>query len=419
MSRQFNGTTDKIVCSIGGCNLTGALTWVFLFRRNSTAAYHALGATLTSGGVPASTLEIESNGSGNKFELGRDDTVFVTSTGATFSTLTNWYIVAVSKGAGAVTARIHYFNVTGGGAWTHSDFNATLDNAASQAGGTVNFSNYKAAAQDPFNGWLAAAAVWAGTALSDSQAAELSTNLKTSDWWNNSAGHPAGLWQFNGTVAAGITDLSGNSANQSSISGTTQDTGTDPPGWSYDGIGGTGATVNAVPALSAGSAPAAVVSAGGTSATVTAVPALSAGTAPVAAVRAGATVTAVAAVSAGSAPPANQIISIVVDAPAVISLGSAPAAAVTAGGTGATVNAVPALSAGSAPVATVQAGVSVTAVTALSAGSAPAAAATQGVTVTGVPAVSTGQAPRPTISPAPVGGAGTAQLAATFAEDAA
>lgn len=179
------------------------------------------------------------------------------------------------------------------------------------------------------------------------------------------------------------------------------------------------ATVTAVPALSAGSAPAAVVSAGGTGATVNAVAALSAGSAPVGVIQAGASIAAVAALSAGSAPPANQIISIVVNAPTALSAGSAPPATVSGAGVAATVNAVPALSAGSAPVAVIQAGVATTAVPALSVGSAPAASSTQGVSVTAVPAVSVGQAPRPAITPQPAGAGSSVTLTTTFAEDAA
>jgi hypothetical protein len=178
---------------------------------------------------------------------------------------------------------------------------------------------------------------------------------------------------------------------------------------------GTNATVNAVPAQSTGSAPAATVSAV-TATSVVAVPALSAGSAPAAAIRAGVTVTAAPATSAGTAPPANQTISLTVNAPALMSLGSAPIATVSGGGTGATVTAVTAASAGSAPVASLQSAVTVTAVLADSVGSAPAGTVTQGSAVFGVPAFSSGQAPRPTVTPAPPGGSpGT--IAVTFAED--
>lgn len=160
-----------------------------------------------------------------------------------------------------------------------------------------------------------------------------------------------------------------------------------------------------------------VATAGG-DATVSAVTALAAGSASVAVVTAGSTVTAVVADAVGSAPPANQIISSVVNAPAVVALGSAPAATVGAGGD-ATVTAVPATAAGSAPVGTLSAGSTVTAVVADATGAAPVAAVTAGATVTAVPALAVGQALRPTISPAPPGGAGTAAIAVTFAEDSA
>lgn len=179
------------------------------------------------------------------------------------------------------------------------------------------------------------------------------------------------------------------------------------PGFWVDAVGGTPIGITQVTWGAA---------AGGTDATVTAVVAASAGSAPVAAITAGATVTAVVADSVGTAPPANNLISVVVGAPASVSLGSAPVASVSAGGTGATVTAVPATSAGSAPVAGVSAGVAVSAVVADSVGSAPVAALAAGVTVAAVPAVSSGQAPRPTITPSPTGGGVSGDVAATFAE---
>jgi hypothetical protein len=178
-----------------------------------------------------------------------------------------------------------------------------------------------------------------------------------------------------------------------------------------------GANVAAVKALSAGSAPAAFVGAGGAT-NVTAVPALSAGSAPAAPVAGGVTVTGVQALSAGSAPPANQTISFVVAAPASVSLGSAPAAVVNSGGANVTVTAVPASSARSTVAAVVAAGVGVTGVTASSVGSAPASSLTQGAAVAAAPAVSAGQTPRPAVTPAPTGANAAGNLASTFAEGA-
>lgn len=91
---------------------------------------------------------------------------------------------------------------------------------------------------DDFAGHYAVAGLW-DVALTEAQARELVANMRTSDWWGNSAGHPVWLVEFNGPVATPIPDLSGNGGDQSAITGTTQDTGTNPAGWTYDGTGAT------------------------------------------------------------------------------------------------------------------------------------------------------------------------------------
>jgi hypothetical protein len=52
-------------------------------------------------------------------------------------------------------------------------------------------------------------------ALTNTQVDALSTNLKTSDWWNSTGGRPKSLWELNqASTATALTDLSGAGADQ-------------------------------------------------------------------------------------------------------------------------------------------------------------------------------------------------------------
>lgn len=213
------------------------------------------------------------------------------------------------------------------------------------------------------------------------------------------------------------TDASPLTGGGPGIGHTASSSGSNPQGiesvsW---GVPAQDASVTAVPAVSAGTAPAPTVSAN-TNASVTAVPASSAGDAPAATIAAGATVSAAVADSVGTAPAPSSIISVVVNAPAVISTGTAPAPSVSVGGDR-SVTAVPASSAGDAPAPSVSAGASVTAAVADSAGSAPAPTIAQGAGVTAVPALSHGSAPRPTVEPEPEDAGGSGTVAVTFSEE--
>jgi hypothetical protein len=138
---------------------------------------------------------------------------------------------AISSCPASGTAETFYFrNITqntGGGALTGAA------NGGKRAMTGSNFYITLGQFQDN-GGWtgdLVVAAIWGGKQLSAAQAAECWANNKTSDIWNNSAGHPDFLIEGN---TLSLVDLAGGNTFVSAGSATL--TGADPA-WTFDGIG--------------------------------------------------------------------------------------------------------------------------------------------------------------------------------------
>lgn len=236
MARTFDGTNDEIRVSIGNCNITGAITMVVVFKRNSTV-YNGLMALHTSGGTATYAMEIQANPQNTVDFTGKLDATI----GAIVSA-DGYVLLACDKAAGTTTPRAHKY-VYGTNAWTHSNFGSTLADQASVAGGTVRFGEWQDV--DDFAGDIAIAAIY-NTQLSDAQIEMLAHDL---DAWY--ALQPVGLWIFDqGSEAYNLVDLTGGGANQSTITGTTVST-VAPNGPHYSGrplfISQTAAAIAAVP----------------------------------------------------------------------------------------------------------------------------------------------------------------------------
>jgi hypothetical protein len=137
-----------------------------------------------------------------------------------------WRIDGISKPGGASqTVRGHYALL--GGAWTHVD-STTCDDTANIPIDIIRVGNNNVASL-PLDGDVAAiaccSAVW-----SDATFETLAAGLLA---WDSAIGSdPAALWAFNQTdIGTPVEDLTGGSADQSGVSGTS--IGEDPPGWSY------------------------------------------------------------------------------------------------------------------------------------------------------------------------------------------
>ena len=143
-----------------------------------------------------------------------------------------WYLLVVRKASGSVAPRFSVYNFTAG-TWSHANgSSAQADWATPGAGGFIDTATNNTDGES-FTGRLAMSAGWANnvkwaantTGDAQIEAAGLEDDLAN---WTTAA--PTGLWKWDVSVAAGITDSVG-SANQVAISGTAQVIGDDPPGF--------------------------------------------------------------------------------------------------------------------------------------------------------------------------------------------
>jgi hypothetical protein len=136
-----------------------------------------------------------------------------------------WGVVAMTKAAGADAWRYHLFTYTAG-TWTHADIagQGTIGNGSTAVAsflvGSFDSGQFLSAN-------LAVEGFWT-TELSDGQIEGLIDAL--ADWLVLT---PAVLHDMHGPVATPIVDLMGSGADQTAITGTTDDSGDDPPGFDY------------------------------------------------------------------------------------------------------------------------------------------------------------------------------------------
>jgi len=217
MSRVFDATsaTDYIGFSPGNASsvLQGPITMGVLAKTNALNGFTGWMITgKTSGGTRVWSL-LTSNNAGNKLFVENDF-----GAGASgMSTSWRWYVA--TRGSGL--PRFHIWDLSG--TWTHVD--GTF-NPGSGSGAIANIF----LGVDTGNSWrgkIAAAAV-SDTNMSDAQVeAKFTLNAVdlTSMKWATI------LNQTSTSTAA--TDITGGGGDQASISGTTVDTGDDPPGYNY------------------------------------------------------------------------------------------------------------------------------------------------------------------------------------------
>jgi hypothetical protein len=148
--------------------------------------------------------------------------------GASVSTNT-WYLYFATKANGSAVAREHLCDMSTD-VWTHADLGSAMPDAA----GAVDSVIFSDPGTDRLDGFIAASAVW-DSVLTDLQIEGLRSGL--SAWVSTS---PQALWRFNDTP---VNDLTAGGANQTAITGTTVDTGVEPPSFSYSLAGPTTGTL--------------------------------------------------------------------------------------------------------------------------------------------------------------------------------
>jgi hypothetical protein len=232
---HFDGVGDY-VRGTGNGALNGAFTYAALVQRDAVVvAWHGL---ISASSATAWTYEFGiSNTTDLLFADINPSNARTAPTATIVETSNDWWIAAMTKAAGTTTPRFHLRNVTTGAAWIHENGGGTQANPSSASGGNILLGNFSGTTGNPgsldddFNGDMALAGWWDGTALSDGQINELDVNHRTSDWYNNSAGLPSSLTELNTLTP---TDLRGLMAWTVSVSGLT---GGDPTSWTFDAQG--------------------------------------------------------------------------------------------------------------------------------------------------------------------------------------
>lgn len=228
MSRQFDGVDDVIVFAAGSIAPVdgGPFTLAMLYNATAVKA-GGLIWTRNAGGTQVWQA--------NPFS---DGNIYLTIGGSfrstTYTAADGWTLLVFTKANGVATPRVHKYHYDAPG-WSHADMSGTLPDSTDnpitewQVGKFNNVSDF-------FEGQIGAMAVW-DVALSDGNVETLNPNLGA--WMDL---NPVMCCPFNqASTATPVTDITGNGADQTAITGTTV-SASEPTGWSYStGVDGTGA----------------------------------------------------------------------------------------------------------------------------------------------------------------------------------
>lgn len=227
--REFNGTTNDIVHSIGGLSGCTFGTFAAMFKTDTIVPWQAILALHTTANDYLAALNlVQTTGLINwNSEVGGNSSGPALSTGI-------WYLTVFRKATGSATPRFSVYNMNTPG-WTHAAGSAALLNwAAPGASGSIRQTFQ--GTDDLFDGRMAVRAAWSNevhwTADASGDTAIEGAGLETSlQNWVDEA--PTALWPYNQDPLSAVDDLVGTS-NQSSVTGTTVITGDEPPGFSFD-----------------------------------------------------------------------------------------------------------------------------------------------------------------------------------------
>lgn len=230
--REFNGTTDELVTSIGAASgmvygtvatlvkfstLSGFRDWTMLHDSGGLYAWSPNGLTNFS------TLQMDTHGANSDSGINPGTT--------------SWKLIVVRKATGSNAPRFSVYDYSSG-TWTHASGGTALANSgfAPGVGGQIR-TTYQGSG-DFFGGRLAARALWSNslpwTADAAGDAAIEAAHLHTSArHWQQAS--PTVFQLFNqSSTATPVDDLStAGTADQTSLVGTAVVTNDDPPGFSF------------------------------------------------------------------------------------------------------------------------------------------------------------------------------------------
>ena len=208
--RAFDGVDDRVQCAIGGS--TAPSTLVALVRLQDLGKWQTPIALWTDSLGVSTALQITSanllafitntaSGARSSFTVAQDE----------------WVLIVGGKASGTATPRLHYYRFSTE-TWVHGDAVAAIGDGDSVAGGVVVFGQNWGSGLDYLDGDIAAAAVF-DFLLSDAGVEDLVEVNALEDWLDLS---PVGMWDFRQeSTATPVTDLTGNGADQTALTGTT------------------------------------------------------------------------------------------------------------------------------------------------------------------------------------------------------
>jgi hypothetical protein len=226
--REFNGTTDRLVTSVGAASGMTYGTFAAIVKFSDLSTFRGISYAHDSGGAYKGAF-----GTTNFSTFSLNDGSNDSNLGAAALVTNTWYLVVARKASGAgITPRFSVYNFTSG-VWIHGNGSGPLnDFPAPGVGGNHQFA-FQDGAASVFAGRVAARAHWSNNLpwSSDSMgdAAIEAAGLESSaDAWL--ATTPSTFHLFNqASASTPVPDLSlTGSADQISIVGTAPVTGDDP-----------------------------------------------------------------------------------------------------------------------------------------------------------------------------------------------
>jgi hypothetical protein len=224
--REFDGVDDLVELAAGtlGTLVQGANSFVVIAKlvNDNDKALVSFGAAAN----PLAGLVVFSNAGQHQpgYQSNAGGTLVA---GVDLTASDGWLLIGFSKASGSNKPRLHVYDY-GGAAWTHVD----ADNAvADQPTNTVTrvAVGQDAAGSNKAAIRLAVFGVWKSRLADADYESGMHSSLGA---W--SALTPDALCPFNqASTADPVADVTGNGADQTSITGTTVITGDDPPGFSF------------------------------------------------------------------------------------------------------------------------------------------------------------------------------------------
>lgn len=211
--RRFNRDNgEDLRLAVGSCDIQGARSELWLVRISGTGEMCICGGHTSGGsGIGWSMLTVYDSRSMYMWNGVADS-----STGGGVHTLNEFALIGYSRSSGSNTGKWHIYNFASPG-WSHTNGTASIGDASSIAGGTLRIGSWEDAYY--LTADVAAGAIWDSN-LSDGAYEDLGPGSVDSleEWLDSS---PAGMWFFDQeSPATEVVDLTGNGADQVSISGT-------------------------------------------------------------------------------------------------------------------------------------------------------------------------------------------------------